>query len=237
MSTPAALARAHLDSHKDAVLATLSTDAATAGFPFGSVVPYALDEEGRPLILVSDIAQHTRNLKADPRASMLVRPAADGDAQATWRVTLVGRMEPIDDERCYARYVARVPNAPSYHDAHDFGLWRMVLTRIRFIGGFGRIHWVEADQYLREPGHGGFREAAQPIIDHMNADHADAVMDYCRGLRGVEPAGAELVGVEAGGFFVRTREPDDLLYFAFEEEIAVDQARHAFVALLKKARR
>ena len=240
MSSPEALVRAHLFSHDDAVLATLSTDTATAGFPFGSVVPYALDEQGRPLILVSDIAQHTRNLLADPRASMLVRPVATGDAQATWRVTLVGRMQRVADdaelEAGHARYLARVPGAASYSEAHYFGLWRMEVTRVRFIGGFGNIHWVEADDYLRAPGHSGFGEAARAIIDHMNKDHADALRDYCVGLRDFEPASAELVGVDAAGFFVRTTGPDRLVYFPFESEIAADEARHAFVALLKRAR-
>jgi len=152
MSTPQSTAtdvRRLLAANSVSALATISVDRATEGFPFGSVVPYALDEEGRPLILISDIAQHTRNLKADPRASLLVRAESEGDAQAAWRITLIGKLQPITDEDCHARYVAVVPDAPSYYDAHGFGLWRMEITRVRYIGGFGNIHWIEADDYMR----------------------------------------------------------------------------------------
>ena len=221
-------------------LATLSVDPATEGFPFGSVVPYALDEEGRPLILISDIAQHTRNVIADPRVSLLVSEQETDDPQAGWRVTFVGRMVRLerdgDDGFNHARYVAQVPDAPSYYDAHGFGLWRMEVARIRFIGGFGKIHWVESDDFLRTAGHSGFAEAAAPIVEHMNSDHADALIDYCKGLRGFTPAAAEMVGVEAAGFFVRTRDPDDLVYFPFGTEIESEQARPAFIELLKEAR-
>ncbi len=248
--SPAAIAtdvRRNLYANNTGALATLGVDSATSGFPFGSVVPYALDETGRPLILISDIAQHTRNLKADPRASLLVRADESGesgggesDPQATWRITLVGRFGVLADdterELCHARYVAQVLNARSYYNAHGFALWRMDVVRVRFIGGFGRIHWVEAADYLRPDGHGGFAEAAPGIVGHMNRDHADALLDYCRGLRDVEPSAAEMTGIEAAGFFLRTREPDDLLYFPFGEEITADQARGALIALLKRAR-
>jgi len=90
----AATARAHAEGGRAGTLATISADPGTKGYPFGSVVPYALDDAGGPIVRIADIAQHTRNLKADPRASLLVRPEpTDGDPQATWRVTLVGRME------------------------------------------------------------------------------------------------------------------------------------------------
>jgi len=135
-----------------------------------------------------------------------------------------------------ARYVARVPGAGSYSGAHDFAFWRMDVARVRFIGGFGRIHWVEADDYLRPEGHAGFAEAAPAIIEHMNEDHADALVDYCRGLRGVTPASATLTAVEAGGFFVRAHAPDGLHFFPFDSEIEADQAREAFVGLLRRAR-
>jgi len=236
---PATEVRRHLLGPNVATLGTLSREPQTLGFPFGSVVPYALDERGRPLILISDLAQHTKNLEGDTRASMLVRAEAAGDPQAHWRITLLGRMErPGEAEvaRCHARYAARVPAAPSYQSAHDFAIWRMDVVRVRYIGGFGRIHWVEPEQYLREPGHSGFAEASRGIIEHMNEDHADALVDYCRGLRGFTPSAAELVAVEAAGFFVRTEDPDDLVYFPFGAEIEASGAREAFVTLLKHAR-
>lgn len=233
--------RAHVFSNRSGSLATISVEPGLEGFPFGSVVPYALDERGRPLVFVSDLAEHTHNMAADPRVSLMVRPHAEGDPQSTWRVTLIGTMqklEPNDEtEHGYARYVAQVPNAPSYRSAHKFDLWRMDVARIRFIGGFGKIHWVEAVDYLREPGHAGYAESGCGMVDHMNEDHADAVMDYCKGLRDVQPASATMTGIDAGGFFVRTTEPDGLHYFPFEKEVAADDARMALIGMLKRARK
>jgi len=233
--------RRSLFTNNVAAMATLSVNDTTRGFPFGSLVPYALDEAGRPLILISDIAQHTKNLIADPRASLLVQDKASDDPQAGWRITLVGSMERLEEgaehETGHARYVAQVPDAPSYYDAHGFGLWRMDVVRVRYIGGFGRIYWVEADDYLRAAGHGGFAKAGAAVVDEMNRDHADALIDYCKGLRATTPTRVEMVAVEAAGFFVRTHEPDDLLYFPFGEEIDAKHVRDEFVELLERARK
>ena len=170
-------ARAWLAAGTQASLGTLSADPASEGWPFQSIVPYALDERGRPLLLLAGIAQHTRNLARDPRASLLVCQPDAPDPQAGWRLTLLGRMRrlrrtgraarasdgsdaaaPVGDdasdeemgeaayEALVDRYRARVPSAGSYLEAgsHGFRLWRMSeVTRVRAIGGFGRIAWID----------------------------------------------------------------------------------------------
>jgi putative heme iron utilization protein len=237
---PAADARRWLLTTTSGALATLSADPETEGFPFGSVVPFALTPEGEPFILTASIAQHTRNLRRDPRASLLVQepqPADGGDPQAGWRVTLLGRMHEIAaDEALHARYAERVPDAPAYFETHDFAFWEMDVVRVRVIAGFGRICWVEADAIRRDPRGEGLGAAAAGIIEHMNADHEDALLAMCAAFRDVRPKDARIVDVDRTGFLVRTEAPGGVLHFSFGREIRAADAREAFVALTRKAR-
>jgi putative heme iron utilization protein len=235
---PAADVRRWLLTTPIASMATLSADPETEGFPFGSVVPFALTPEGEPFILTASIAQHTRNLRRDPRASLLVQEpvVAGGDPQAGWRVTLLGRMRPIDaDAALHARYAERVPDSPAYLETHDFAYWKMDVTRVRSIAGFGRIGWVEAAAIRRDPLGEGLAEAAPAIIEHMNTDHADALLAMCAAFRDVRPARAEIVAVDRTGFLVRA-DGAEMHHFSFGREIRAADAREAFVALTREAR-
>src|SRR5262245_26610622 len=110
------------------------------GAPFGSLTPYGLDAEGQPILLISRLAVHTRNLAADARASLLVAEAGDDDPLAIGRVTLVGRVAPLgDDERAAQRdgYLARHPNAQAWVDFADFGFHRLAVEAAYFVAGFG----------------------------------------------------------------------------------------------------
>jgi putative heme iron utilization protein len=164
---------------------TMSTIALQpAGTPFGSVVTYGLDDKGYPTFFVSAMAEHTQNLDADPRMSLLVvedtPPGAD--PLASGRVTLLGVAVEVSDqdERAAARsaYLAANP-AAFYVDYGDFRCMRMAVTSVRYVGGFGRMSWVDPAAY----------QAAQPdplwsdapgIIGHMNRDHADALVTLCQ---------------------------------------------------------
>lgn len=191
-----------LNSH-DGVLSTLSKD--VPGYPFGSVVPFCIDRAGNPLVLVAGIAQHTRNMSADPRVSLIAFEREAPDWQAAGRLTLVADAEPVaeTDEDTAERYFRYFPEAREYRRTHDFGLWRLVPKRARYIGGFGKIHWFEpADVVPANP----FEEADERhMIDHMNKDHVAAMRNYCV-RASVEldcrtiPA---MVGVDAAGFHLR----------------------------------
>jgi putative heme iron utilization protein len=138
--TPPTL-RQLLVGERQAVLATIS--ARRAGWPFASVAPYAIDAQGQPLLLLSDLAEHTRNARADPRASLLVQESVADDPQAGARVTLLGTLEQIDDEEAQSAYVARHALASQYLALGDFRMWRLNVSEARYVNGFGDMGWLE----------------------------------------------------------------------------------------------
>jgi len=228
MSALGAEARRLARGQTQAVLSTLSLR--IEGYPFGSVAPYILDHAGRPVILISELAEHTRNLHNDPRCSLLVQPFS-ADMQATGRVTLLGRAERLPEkDRLGPRYLRHHPQAEGYLAMHDFAFWRIEPVRIRYIGGFGRVHWIEAESYLLPEGPLAGQEA--DILQHMNADHVHNLIAYCRHVHGVEVDQAEMVGIDPDGFDVRAH--GHLLRFDFPAPVT--DAVEARTALVEHAR-
>src|SRR5262245_27684069 len=137
-------ARALLAAETVGILSTLSVH--RAGYPYGSVTPYALSSRGGPLLLLSGLAAHTKNLLADPRACLFVgdRTAA-ADPQPRARAPLLGRAARVpaaDEPDARARYLERWPPAEAYFKMSDFGLWELAVEEIRLIAGFGEIRWL-----------------------------------------------------------------------------------------------
>ncbi len=200
--TPA-LARQHFLHEYQAVLSTLSVD--VKGYPFGSVVPYCADRSGQPVILISDIAQHTKNIVADPRVSLICLDNSADDQQASGRVTLLADAIKIsaDDNDSVWRYYSYFPHSRDYHKTHGFDFYRLEIKKIRFIGGFGRIHWLEAEQFVRA---NPFKlEEEQGIVSHMNEDHADAIRHYCATseIATSHEKSPEMVGIDAEGIHIK----------------------------------
>ncbi|MGH7401720.1 MAG: HugZ family protein [Candidatus Rokuibacteriota bacterium] len=212
------------------------------GHPFVSVMPYAPDERGRPLLLISTLAMHTQNLETDPRASLLVAQAGAGeDPLALARVTLMGRAQRLAAaERAAARgaYLARHPNAAHWVDFEDFAFWRLDLTGVYFVGGFGAMDWLEVHGY--ETAHPDpLADAAAGIIEHMNRDHADALVLYARVLGGLPAEAAEMVAVDRLGFKLRVRAADGLhgRRIGFPREIAgVEECRAVLIEMIADLR-
>jgi len=212
------------------------------GDPFVSVMPYAPDDRGRPLLLISTLAMHTQNLEADPRASLLVAQAGAGeDPLALARVTLMGRVQRLAEaERAEARgaYLARHANAAHWVDFEDFAFWRLDLADIYFVGGFGAMDWLEVRGY--ETAHPDpLADAATGIIEHMNRDHADALVLYARVLGGLPAEAAEMVAVDRLGFKLRVRAADGLhgRRIAFPREIgSVEECRAVLIEMIADLR-
>jgi putative heme iron utilization protein len=196
MSDQSLLARQLLNHQSVGVLSTHSID--VEGYPFGSIAPYTVNYDGEPAILISDIAQHTRNIKQNNRVSLTVFDPRADDPQAGSRLTWIGEAEIIDPSETDIRdrYLRYFPSAESYFETHDFSFYRIRLRRARFIGGFGQIFWIEPDAMLvKNP----FRETERGIVEHMNRDHQKALFQYCKGF-GVDVHAVTMIGIDSEGF-------------------------------------
>lgn len=231
MSETGEEARRFTRGQQNGVLSTISQR--LDGHPFGSVAPFILDHNGRPVILISDIAEHTKNIVADPRVSLIVQPYSP-DMQVAGRVTLIGKAQRLADKHALGpRYLRFHPQAENYFAMHDFQFYRIEPLKIRYIGGFGRIHWIEPQAYLC-PDY-PLAEQEDAIIEHMNADHADALVAYCQHVHAVDTATATMLGIDPDGFDLRSEA--GTLRFTFETRIHDAQtARQALVALAQAAR-
>jgi putative heme iron utilization protein len=212
------------------------------GFPFGSVMPYGLDEKGQPIFLISTMAMHTQNLQADPRSSLLVtQPGASGDPLGASRVTLLGNVLPVDvPEVAEARklYLARYANSKHWVDFEDFSFYRMGVIDVYYVGGFGVMGWVSASDYyhgLPDP----LADFAADIIQHMNTDHADALKLLARAFVGIEPHEAAMTSVDRLGFHLRLKTPDGMrgTRIAFSREVGSPaDARSILIEMVAQAR-
>ncbi len=180
------------------------------GFPFGSVMPYALDDAGRPVFLISSMAMHTQNLIGDARASLLVTPPESTDPLGSARLTLLGEVSKLSAEDAIVVrpiYLARHESAKYWVDYEDFAFYRMEIADVYFVGGFGVMGWVTAEDYLgAEPD--PLAEAAPGILEHMNKDHADALLLLAKFFAGVEADQATMTSVDRLGFHLRLKTPD-----------------------------
>src|SRR5436190_18246029 len=175
-----------------------------AGRPYVSLVATACDMDASPILLLSDLAQHTKNLAAGPFVSLLFEDVAGHpDPLAGPRLTLLGRAERRDDPRALARFTARHPSAAPYAGFADFNLYRVEIERGHLVAGFGRISWVEQGE-LKFAADASALAAAEPeIVEHMNTDHADAVALYAEKLLGRTGSGWRMAGIDPEGLDLR----------------------------------
>jgi heme iron utilization protein len=183
------------------------------GFPFGSVMPYGLDDHGRPIFLISTMAMHTQNLQADPRASLLVtQENKDGEPLGASRVTLVGNVHPVPNtELAGVRklYLERHANSKYWVDFEDFSFYRIDVIDVYYVGGFGVMGWVAASDYARSQAD-PLADSMAEIIQHMNVDHKDALVLLARQLAHIDSMEATMTTVDRLGFQVRLRTSDGM---------------------------
>jgi putative heme iron utilization protein len=195
-------------------IATLSTISRKhPGFPFGSLMPFALDDLGRPLFLISNMAMHTQNLKSDPRASLFIEQRAnDGDPLGAARATLIGNAEPVPAHEVAdvrERYLARHENSRYWVDFADFGFCRLQLVEIYYVGGFGMMGWVNAFDYqvaAPDP----LAEAAAGMLSHMNDDHVSSMILLARLDAGITATEATMTSIDRLGFTLRLKTKDGM---------------------------
>lgn len=231
----AAIARRLLRSIDSGILSTMSQE--LPGYPFGSVTPYALTCEGEVAVYVSGIAQHTNNMRGDSKVSLTVaaKKQENVNQQALGRVTVVGDAFLLPDDEAESareRYFSFFPEAREYGATHDFHIYCIKPKRVRFIGGFGKIFWVEEEDWAVPTAQ--WSADAQRIIDHMNGDHGDSLLQMAQVCNGTVES-ADLVALDTEGFHVRTDR--GILYLPFPAPCATtEDVRNAMVELAKSAR-
>lgn len=181
------------------VLSTHSS--AEPGFPFGSVVPLCLDNSGAALLLLSHLAQHSRNLAADPRAALTLFDDRDGDIQQGRRLTCLGRCEPCDDAQALTRWCRHFPQGRVYTEQLNFRLHRFAPLRCHYNGGFAAARWLGVDRLLA---HAAFDAATETVLARQVASaHADWLTGWCTGADGTD---AHVAGIDPLGVTLRCGE-------------------------------
>jgi putative heme iron utilization protein len=232
--TAAATVRRIVRTIDRAALGTRLRDA--EGAPYVSLVLAATDLAGHPLLHLSDLADHTRNLLADDRASLLFDATGErDDVLAGERATLVGRLMPTDDPADRERYLRRHPGAQMYAGFADFRFRRFVPERAHLVAGFGRIHWLDGSEIIARRAN-ALEEAEAGIIEHMNEDHRDALQLYATVLLDRRGNGWIATGIDPDGLDLRAGGRTARIAFSRRIEDAT-AARAELVRLVKEARR
>ena len=213
------------------------------GYPFASVMPFALDAGGDPLFLISAMAMHTQNLRRAPRASLLVAEDAVGrDPLGAARATLLGtasKVLPEEASGVRGSYLEAHPSAAYWVEFKDFAFYRLTVESVYYVGGFGVMGWVEADDYAgarADP----LAPAAAGIVTHMNDDHADALVLLARHGTDLEPVDeARMTSIDRLGFRLKARSGErwQSRRLAFPESVETPgKAREVLVSMVGEAR-
>lgn len=239
--SPIAAARTLLRTVRTGALATLASG---SGDPFASLVTVATLPDGTPVLLISDLALHTRNAKADPRASLLLAAAGgEGDPLAGARVSVSGRLRQLEkgtaeDDTARRRFLMRHPDAAGYAGFADFSIWALAVSGAHLVAGFGRIVEIAASDLLVD------LEGAEPLlasekgaVDHMNEDHTDALALYATRLCGVADGLWITTGLDPEGIDLMTRDGQLTARLSFGERVRTSaELRGVLVKLAQAAR-
>jgi putative heme iron utilization protein len=223
---------------REATRVAMGTLEPEGGAPYVSLAMVATDPTGAPLLLLSDLADHTRNLNADRRVSLLFDGTAGMSTPlAGARATVQGWVGRTDGSGDRARYLARHADAAMYFGFRDFSLYRVEVERAHLVAGFGRIHWVPASEIvLPAEATGALAAGEGDIVRHMNDDHADAVQLCASRLLGREGGNWRMIGVDVEG--VDLARPGETARLWFHEPVAdTEGCRAELVRLVKEARR
>ena len=223
---PAGFARRLLRSRDRAALAT-----SLRGAPYASLVLVAADLDATPLLLLSDLAQHSRNIAFEPRVSLLF-DATEGhpDPLAGPRLTVLGRAKAADDGRLLARFTARHPSASLYAGFADFRLYRVEVERGHLVAGFGRIEWIEASELLFAPDTRALAAVEPAILAQINEVHAAAIASYAQRVLGRAGSGWRMTGIDPEGVDLRCA--GDTARLDFPSPVLTPEAARAALARL-----
>jgi heme iron utilization protein len=224
-------ARLLMRRHRSGVLSSHSVK--HPGFPYGSALPHVTDHAGRPVVLISHLAEHTHNVETDARASFIVC-ALGPELQAQPRVTLLGEARALPAAaEIGKRYLRFFPDHEQYLEIGGFRFFAIEPAQVRYIEGFGGLYWIDGRSYLAAE---SLAESEDSILEHMNTDHRDALRDYCRHIHAFDALDVTMVGIDCDGFDARADER--LLRFDFATPVSnAGTVRNALVALAQEARK
>jgi heme iron utilization protein len=230
---PGAVARGLIRTQDRAILSTSHRD--QEGWPFGSLVMTACEHDATPLLLLSDLAEHTRNIKNDARVSLLFNGTNGLDDPLTGpRATILGRARVNESAASHDRFLARHPSAETYAGFADFHLYSVDVERAHVVAGFGRIDWADGTD-IRSSSMANLIEQQFDIVAHMNDDHRDALQDFAHGLLGLDGDEWRMTGCDPEGLDLRLGGKTARLNF---KNVVADAkaTRVELMALVKQAR-
>jgi putative heme iron utilization protein len=205
-------ARRLLRAHRYGALSTLSRK--LDGFPFGSITPYLVDHDGSLLLLVSGLAEHTKNILHDPRVSLITHNQQDPNIQMQGRVTLIGNAQLLEDRDAYStHYLRHFPEAEINLALPDFRFCRITPVALRYIGGVGRIHWIRMEEYA-VPQAAAFAEHEAALLPQINAQQQDTLVHLLKQNHNVSVTDAQAIALDCDGLCVRSGEQAWRLDFA-----------------------
>jgi len=237
LSSEVAAARALLERERHGTLCTAHV--AYGGWPFGSIVPYAVTATGDPVVLLASIAEHTRNVAADPRVTLFVSDSASlAKPQSGARAALMARAEVATgpaSEDARSVYLERFPEARGHFDTHGFSFFVLRVEHVRWIAGFGAMGWIERGPWTGTPDD-PLAAHARVICEHMNHDHPDSLVVLARRYGGVEAKAATMVGLDAKGLDLDVA--GRRVRIDFPREVATpEEVRQVVTGMLGHARR
>jgi len=221
---------------RHSAMAALATN--MPGAPYASLALAAADLDGSPLLLLSDLAQAARNLKADPRISLMVSsPAERGrDPLDSPRLSLLGQVRPASEPRHRRRFLARQPQSALYADFGDFHFYRMICERAHFIGGFGKIRWIEGADFLVTEAAARLAKSESAIAEHLNRDQRTELNLCVNHLCGRDGERWQVIGIDPDGLDLRSA--DDTARLDFAKPVSDEEAfRAAFADIVAAASR
>lgn len=212
-------ARKHLLSNFNGVLSTVMRDTLSIeGYPFGSVVPFCLNQNNEIVLLISDLAQHTKNINENPKVSLTLHNYDEDNIQKGWRLTIVGDAEIASSEDVQFladRYERYFPSSRAYHEVHDFNFYIIHPKKCRYINGFGEIHWVDFDRVTQPTIFAP--DVEKDMIEHMNEDHHDALLLFLKSrLEATKPHKVRMAQIDQYGFAIAHDE--QIERFTFNQE-------------------
>ena len=200
-----------------AILSTMSNK--YEGYPFGSFITYVSNRNRTLFMYTSDIAQHTKNLKSNPKACVtLFKLDTDYDKQNSSRLTLMGDLKTVSNEElddCQDRFIKFLPESKKYSSMHDFKFYKLVISRVRWIGGFGDIAWLNPKNWNDEKPKWSKNETM--MIDHMNEDHSNVIQSALNAQYGIKDKKAQMIALTIDGYYISSKE--NIYFINFDKPV------------------